>query len=116
MLNRRLGPAHCEVPVTLDGPSLPAAQARAIACVLEGKGTSRPAPKPQARRWPRADPLAEGLGQLDGYLDGLALETGWLVIFDRRTGQPPLAPARPRSRVRRAGVSPWCVPEPGKSI
>jgi len=37
------------------------------------------------------DPLAEGLEQLDGYLAGLGLATGWLVIFDRRTGQPPIA-------------------------
>ena len=37
------------------------------------------------------DPLEEGLGQLDGYLSGLGLETGWLVIFDRRSGLPPIA-------------------------
>lgn len=37
------------------------------------------------------DPLTEGLSQLDGYLTGLGLDTGWLVIFDRRTGQPPIA-------------------------
>ncbi|WP_305071232.1 hypothetical protein [Myxococcus sp. RHSTA-1-4] len=37
------------------------------------------------------DPLDEGLAQLDGYLAGLGLDTGWLVIFDRRTGQPPIA-------------------------
>jgi hypothetical protein len=37
------------------------------------------------------DPLAEGLEQLDGYLAGLGLDRGWLVIFDRRTGQPPIA-------------------------
>ncbi|MBK1731995.1 ATP-binding protein [Thiococcus pfennigii] len=37
------------------------------------------------------DPLAEGLGQLDGYLAGLGLNSGWLVLFDRRSGQPPLA-------------------------
>jgi hypothetical protein len=34
------------------------------------------------------DPLEEGLAQLDGYLAGLGLETGWLVLFDRRSGQP----------------------------
>jgi hypothetical protein len=34
---------------------------------------------------------AEGLAQLDGYLAGLGLDSGWLVIFDRRSGQPPLA-------------------------
>ena len=38
-----------------------------------------------------ADPLAEGLVQLDGYLAGLGLDTGWLVIFDRRMGRPPIA-------------------------
>jgi len=38
-----------------------------------------------------ADPLTEGLVQLDGYLAGLGLDSGWLVIFDRRSGQLPLA-------------------------
>jgi hypothetical protein len=37
------------------------------------------------------DPLEEGLAQLDGYLSGLGLESGWLVIFDRRSGLPPIA-------------------------
>lgn len=37
------------------------------------------------------DPLVEGLAQLDGYLEGLGLDSGWLAIFDRRGGQPPLA-------------------------
>ena len=37
------------------------------------------------------DPLAEGLVQLDGYLAGLGLDWGWLVIFDCRAGQPPMA-------------------------
>ncbi|MBL8253525.1 MAG: AAA-like domain-containing protein [Candidatus Competibacter sp.] len=36
------------------------------------------------------DPLTEGLEQLDGYLAGLGLDCGWLVLFDRRTGQPPI--------------------------
>ena len=39
----------------------------------------------------KPDPLAEGLAQLDGYLVGLGLASGWLVLFDRRSGQPPLA-------------------------
>ncbi|MBP1468604.1 ATP-binding protein, partial [Candidatus Chloroploca sp. M-50] len=38
-----------------------------------------------------ADPRDEELAQLDMYLAGLGLETGWLVIFDRRSGQPPIA-------------------------
>ncbi|KKJ01520.1 AAA family ATPase [Prochlorothrix hollandica] len=39
----------------------------------------------------RPDPVGEGLKQLDHYLAGLGLETGWLVIFDRREGLLPLA-------------------------
>ncbi|MBK1617380.1 hypothetical protein CKO42_02700 [Lamprobacter modestohalophilus] len=37
------------------------------------------------------DPLTEGLAQLDGYLASLALNSGWLIIFDRRPEAPPLA-------------------------
>jgi type II secretory pathway predicted ATPase ExeA len=39
----------------------------------------------------RPDPLKEGLPQLDKYLSGLSLDTGWLVIFDRRSDLPPLS-------------------------
>ena len=39
----------------------------------------------------RPDPLAEGLKQLDKYLSGLNLDTGWLVIFDRRPNLPPIS-------------------------
>jgi hypothetical protein len=38
----------------------------------------------------QSDPLAQGLVQLDAYLAGLGLDGGWLVIFDRRSGQPPI--------------------------
>jgi hypothetical protein len=38
-----------------------------------------------------SDPLSDGITQLDGYLQGLGLATGWLVIFDQRRGQPPIA-------------------------
>lgn len=38
----------------------------------------------------RPDPLARGLAQLDGYLAGLGLDSGWLVIFDRRPGLAPV--------------------------
>lgn len=37
------------------------------------------------------DPLAAGLEQLDTYLAGLGLDSGWLVIFDQRGGQGPVA-------------------------
>ncbi|WP_437979916.1 ATP-binding protein [Sorangium sp. So ce117] len=39
----------------------------------------------------RPDPLAEGLAQLDEYLAGLGLHRGWLILFDQRSGQPPIA-------------------------
>ncbi|WP_437902501.1 ATP-binding protein [Sorangium sp. So ce327] len=39
----------------------------------------------------RPDPLAEGLAQLDEYLAGLELQRGWLILFDQRAGQPPIA-------------------------
>ncbi|MEV5576692.1 AAA family ATPase [Spirillospora sp. NPDC052269] len=37
------------------------------------------------------DPIPNGLTQLDGYLDGLGLETGTLIVFDRRKSAPPVA-------------------------
>jgi hypothetical protein len=53
------------------------------------------------------DPLAAGLEQLDNYLAGLGQETGWLVIFDRRSEQPPIA--------ERTGATPVMTPA-GRSI
>lgn len=38
----------------------------------------------------RPDPLMRGLQQLDEYLGRLGVETGWLVIFDRREQLPPI--------------------------
>ncbi|MBK1619601.1 hypothetical protein CKO42_14360 [Lamprobacter modestohalophilus] len=49
------------------------------------------------------DPLTEGLEQLDGYLAGLGLDNGWLVIFDRRSGQLPLAERLADSEQRSPG-------------
>ena len=37
------------------------------------------------------DPLTKGLSQLDAYLAGLGLDSGWLVIFDQRANQPRIA-------------------------
>jgi hypothetical protein len=39
----------------------------------------------------KRDPIHEGLEQLDKYLSGLNLATGWLVIFDRRSNLPPIS-------------------------
>ncbi|WP_446375617.1 AAA family ATPase [Coleofasciculus sp. D1-CHI-01] len=39
----------------------------------------------------RPDPIKAGLEQIDRYLAGLGLDTGWLVIFDQRLGLPPIA-------------------------
>ena len=38
----------------------------------------------------RSDPLATGLVQLERYLARLGLESGWLVIFDRRSTALPI--------------------------
>jgi len=51
----------------------------------------------------RPDPLAEGLPQIDGYLAGLGLERGWLVIFDRRSDQPAIAERTRREEARTPG-------------
>jgi hypothetical protein len=53
----------------------------------------------KVRRRREADPLREGLAQLDGYLDRLGLETGVLVLFDRR---PKAAPIAKRTRFEEA--------------
>jgi hypothetical protein len=42
----------------------------------------------------KPDPLTEGLAQLDEYLGGLGLATGWLVIFDQRSGLPEITVIR----------------------
>lgn len=39
----------------------------------------------------RPDPQADGLAQLDEYLARLGLDTGWLLIFDRRSTALPIA-------------------------
>ena len=39
----------------------------------------------------RPDPIHAGLEQLDRYLAGLGLNSGWLVIFDQRPNLPPMA-------------------------
>jgi hypothetical protein len=51
----------------------------------------------------RPDPLSEGLELLDGYLAGLGLPHGWLVVFDRRSDQPPIAERTRREPARTPG-------------
>ena len=41
--------------------------------------------------WRDKNPIPDGLTQLDTYLDGLGLETGWLVIFDQRPNLPEIS-------------------------
>ena len=38
----------------------------------------------------KPDPEREGLKQLDGYLAGVGQDSGWLVIFDKRSGIKPV--------------------------
>ena len=49
------------------------------------------------------DPLAQGLVQLDGYLAGLGLDGGWLVIFDQRKGLVAIEERTTVERVRSPG-------------
>jgi hypothetical protein len=56
-----------------------------------GQDVQREAVEMKVRADGDADPLAEGLAQLDGYLDRLGLDTGVLLLFDRRTSAPPIA-------------------------
>ncbi|HEX6469008.1 MAG TPA: hypothetical protein VF069_07915, partial [Streptosporangiaceae bacterium] len=44
----------------------------------------------KVRRPGQADPLADGLNQLDRYLDRLGLDAGTLIVFDRRPTAPPV--------------------------
>lgn len=39
----------------------------------------------------KGDPTRDGVSQLDAYLDALGLDTGTLVIFDRRPTAAPIA-------------------------
>ncbi|MEX1363521.1 MAG: ATP-binding protein, partial [Nannocystaceae bacterium] len=48
----------------------------------------------------RPDPRDAGLAQLDRYLDGLGLPTGWLVIFDQRSSAEPTPQRARREQAR----------------
>ncbi len=51
-------------------------------------GLQREAVELKVRTDRSGDPLDKGLAQLDTYLDQLGLETGTLVLFDRRESAP----------------------------
>lgn len=57
----------------------------------------------------RPDPLKAGLEQLDRYLAGLGLTTGWLVIFDQRPGIPPIAERTTTEQAKTPGNRPITV-------
>jgi len=61
-------------------------------CVRYGRGDDEVVLGIELKVWRdgEKDPLSEGLEQLDGYLSGLGLPGGWLVVFDRRGGAAPL--------------------------
>jgi hypothetical protein len=50
----------------------------------------------KVRRAKSGDPLADGLAQLDRYLDQLGMDTGYVIIFDRR---PKVLRGRPRPEI-----------------
>ena len=62
-------------------------------------GTTTLAIELKVWRQGQANPLQRGLEQLDQYLSGLDLDSGWLVIFDQRENQPPI---EKRTRVEEA--------------
>jgi hypothetical protein len=51
----------------------------------------------------KPDPRAEGLKQLDAYLDSLGLDHGTLVLFDRRAGAAAIGKRTKLSKARSAG-------------
>jgi hypothetical protein len=54
------------------------------------RGWQREALELKVWRDKRPDPLADGLVQLDAYLARLSLDSGVLVLFDRRSNIPPV--------------------------
>ena len=70
---------------------------------LAGGGEQREAVELKVRTDKTGDPLDKGLRQLDAYLDRLGLDTGLLVIFDRRKGA---APIHERTKIQSV-----CTPE-----
>jgi hypothetical protein len=50
----------------------------------------------------RKDPLEDGLVQLDAYLAGLGVASGWLMIFDRRSAIAPIAERTRRESAKTA--------------
>jgi hypothetical protein len=71
--------------------------------VLLERGDVRMAFELKVWRDGQRDPLAEGLEQMDAYLGGLGLHTGWLVIFDTRSGRPPIDERTSAEAARTAG-------------
>lgn len=58
--------------------------------LLVTRGVQRLAIEIKVWRDGRPDPVAAGLAQLDAYLERLGLDSGWLVLFDRRSSAPPI--------------------------
>ncbi len=54
-------------------------------------GNTRMAMELKVWRDGRASPVHQGLAQLDAYLGRLGLDSGWLVVFDQRAGQPEIS-------------------------
>jgi hypothetical protein len=57
----------------------------------------------KVRRDREPDPVVEGVTQVEDALDRLGIETGWLVVFDRRTGLPPVSQRLASSKETTAG-------------
>ena len=53
-------------------------------------GNTKTAFEVKVWRQGKKDPQEQGLRQLDSYLAATGLATGWLIIFDQRSGQRPV--------------------------
>lgn len=51
----------------------------------------------------RPDPIDEVVEQLDGYLAGIGQDSGWLIVFNQCSGQPPIE-ARTTTETRRSSA------------
>jgi hypothetical protein len=94
--------AEVRIPPDLQPPPFPRASDLGIlsaALTAWARAVQREAMELKVWRPGEKNPLAEGLVQLDGYLERLGLPEGTLVIFDRR---PRKRRAAPRSRPTKA--------------
>ena len=81
IIDREYGVGRGRIDVLVRWPHLDAAGERVV---------QREALELKVRRDGQADPTPDGLRQLEGYLEQVGADHGWLIIFDRRSSAPPM--------------------------